>query len=205
MRANDLQPSRLTRAKFKLHDAFTSQTDGQSALIAYTGEPFIVSPLTEDAKTIDALLEPLTPEIMPVQGNNLAEALQQAGQLITQAGFQQGQILVLTAQPPSNEAIAASKALAKTDIDTSILPIAKNATNPAYDKLARAGSGEVISINRPEELKQWLQHSRLQVKYKLNAGDAIPVWRDDGRWFLIPALLFLLPVFRQGWLQRIDA
>lgn len=141
MRANDVQPSRLARAKFKLHDAFTSQAGGQSALIAYTGEPFIVSPLTEDAKTIDALLEPLSSEIMPVQGNNLAEALQQAGQLIHQAGFHQGQILVLTAQPPSNEAIAVSKTLAKADIDTSILPVAKNATNPAYAQLASAGSG----------------------------------------------------------------
>src|SRR3989338_5693319 len=86
MLEEDLQPSRLNRAKFKLHDLFTQRYMGQFGLVVYTGEPFVVSPLTDDSQTIDALLSTLTPEIMPIGGNRLDTALKEAAKLITQAG-----------------------------------------------------------------------------------------------------------------------
>src|SRR5262249_40593683 len=68
MLENDLTPDRLTRAKFKLHDLFKRRDIGQFGLVVYTGEPFVVSPLTDDARTIDSLLSSLSPDIMPVEG-----------------------------------------------------------------------------------------------------------------------------------------
>src|SRR5580704_5495960 len=71
MMATDLTPNRLSRAKFKLHYLFTRKNEGQFGLIVYTGEPFVVSPLTNDGKTIASLLSMLTPDIMPVGGQKL--------------------------------------------------------------------------------------------------------------------------------------
>ncbi|MBA2651553.1 MAG: VWA domain-containing protein [Tatlockia sp.] len=204
MLANDLKPDRLTRAKFKLHDLFKRRI-GQFGLIAYTGEPFVVAPLTDDAQTIDALLSSLSPEIMPVEGQQLETALKEAAQLIANAGFKQGQILVLTGETPTLAAIATAKSLAEKKVYTSIMPVLANKTvNSLFQDLATAGQGELIPFSDTSaDLDQWLNSSNNKESFSLSEDNDIPLWRDQGRWFLIPALLLLLPVFRRGWLQRI--
>ena len=202
MLARDLSPDRLSRAKFKLHDLFNNTNAGQLGLVVYTSTPFVVSPLTEDGQTIDALLPSLTPDIMPVEGNDLSQALDESAQLITQAGFQTGQLLVLTGREPSSTAIGAAKALAKRGIYTSIIPIRDGESAlSGFHPLARAGKGRVIPLQDTDaDLTQWLTLSHNDASYAENQH-LFPVWRDQGRWFLIPALLLLLPAFRRGWLQ----
>ena len=56
MLAQDKSPDRLSRAKFKIHDLLAQKDVGQFGLMVYTAEPFVLSPLTDDAQTIDALL-----------------------------------------------------------------------------------------------------------------------------------------------------
>ncbi|MFT4060601.1 MAG: VWA domain-containing protein [Legionella sp.] len=204
MMESDLSPNRLARAKFKLSDLFAHKDIGQFGLIAYTGEPFIVSPLTDDGQTISALLPSLTANIMPVGGQNLASALEEAGKLIDQAGYNQGQILVLTADSPSANAIALAKKLAATGITSSIMPVTidKN-LNPLFQRFADAGSGWVLKYTSDSSnLAQWINASANK-EFALIKDENIPLWRDEGRWFLIPALLLLLPAFRRDWLQRI--
>jgi Ca-activated chloride channel family protein len=207
MLVNDLTPDRLTRAKFKLHDLFKRRDVGQFGLVVYTSEPFVVSPLTDDAQTIDALLSSLSPDIMPVEGQQLDTALEEAGRLITNAGYKQGQILVLTGETPSSAAAAVAKDLAAKQIYTSVMPVIANQTlSPLYQDLATAGQGQLIPFSdTSDDLDLWLKNSVNQEKFILSESNDIPLWRDEGRWFLLPALLFLLPVFRRGWLQRITS
>lgn len=207
MLATDRTPSRLVRAKFKLHDLFQSKQAGQFGLVVYTSQPFVVSPLTDDGQTIDALLPVLAPNIMPVAGHNLSLALQQAQQLITQAGFETGDILVITAHEPSDKAIKTAQSLARNTIYTSIMSIQQEPTSQTtLKRLATAGKGLVISFtNTNADINSWLKQSRHHQQHMINKQQTIPIWRDQGRWFLIPALLLLLPVFRRGWLQRINS
>lgn len=204
MMISDLTPSRLERAKFKLHDLFSHKEVGQFGLIVFTGEPFVVSPLTDDGQTISSLLSSLTPDVMPVGGQNLDMALNEASNLINQAGYEHGQILVLTADTPSSEAIEKAKKIAKSGIISSIMPIrADKDLNPLFQHFANAGQGQLLKYSSDSsDLEQWLNNKGNQ-EYALSQDDDIPLWRDEGRWFLIPALLFLLPVFRRGWLQRV--
>lgn len=204
MMVNDLRPDRLSRAKFKLHDLFQHQDVGQFGLVVYTGEPFVVSPLTDDGQTIDALLSALTPDIMPVDGQKLSTALEQAGELITEAGFQGGQLLVLTAATPSREAMVMAKKLASQGVYTSVMPIlsAGVSHSPLFKELSTVGQGELIPFSdTSQDLEQWLLATRLNQQYVASLENDIPVWLDEGRWFLIPALVLLLPVFRRGWLS----
>ena len=202
----DLSPDRLSRAKFKLHDLFQHRDAGQFGLVVYTSEPFVVSPLTDDGQTIDALLPSLTPAVMPVQGNHLEKALQEAFELIKQAGSETGQILVLTGHPPSQAAIDAAKTLAKKGIDTSVIPVVGNtALISLFEPLSSAGHGHLIPFtDTTADLNQWLAMSSTNQRYGINLQHDIPIWKDQGRWFLVMALLLLLPVFRRGWLQRIN-
>lgn len=204
MLMTDLTPNRLSRAKFKLRDLLARKGIGQFGLIAYTGEPFVVSPLTDDGQTIASLLSSLTLDIMPVAGQKLESALDEAARLIRQAGYGQGQILVFTANTPSTDAIETAKKLAVSGIYSSIMPIrADKNLNPLFQRFASSGEGQLLPYRSDSsDLDQWLNKSN-QEQFKKNTQDELPVWRDEGRWFLIPALLFFLPVFRRGWLQKV--
>jgi Ca-activated chloride channel homolog len=201
----DLSPDRLSRAKFKLRDLFSHKDVGQFGLVVYTGEPFVVSPLTDDGQTISSLLSTLTPDIMPVTGQNLDTALNEAAQLIKQAGFSQGDILVLTADTPSSEAVSKARKLAKQGIRSSILPVRANKDlNPLYQRFATEGGGELIPYSPDtDDLEHWMAASSKEERLALSDADDVPLWRDEGRWFLIPSLLLLIPVFRRGWIQRV--
>ena len=199
----DLTPNRLSRAKFKLHDLLSRKGVGQFGLVVYTGEPFVVSPLTDDGQTISSLLTSLTPDVMPVGGQNLDSALQEASKLIKQAGYNEGQLLVLTSDAPSTAAIDIANNLAERGIVSSIMPLrADKDLNPLFQKFAQSGGGQLIPY-RPDssDLEQWL-NTKVASSFKKNNQDEIPLWQDEGRWFLIPALFLFLPVFQRGWLQR---
>lgn len=203
MMATDLSPNRLARAKFKLHDLLTHKDAGQFGLVVFTSEPFVVSPLTDDGQTISSLLSSLNQEVMPVSGQNLADALNEASTLIHQAGFKHGQLLVLTADSPSIAAITLVKKLTEKGITSSIMPIrADNNLNPLFQKFAEAGQGTLLRYTADEsDIEYWLKNDN-QDDYAMNKDDEIPLWKDEGRWFLIPALLLLLPLFQRGRLQR---
>ncbi|MDF1683703.1 MAG: VWA domain-containing protein [Legionellaceae bacterium] len=203
--ASDLKPNRLTRAKFKLHDLFQHQDKGQFGLIAYTEEPFVVSPITHDAQTIDALIDPISPDIMPVDGNNLERALQNAAQLIQQTGAGRGDVLVLTGTVPSQTAIKTAKKLAAQHIYTSILPLTTaNIKSTPFEKFAHAGHGLNIPFkNTTADLKSWLNYNPFEHSLKAKDNESMPVWRDDGRWLIIPVLLLLLIAFRRDWPLRL--
>lgn len=203
MMNSDLSPNRLSRAKFKIQDLLARKDVGQFALIAYTGEPFVVSPLTDDGQTIASLLPSLTPDVMPVAGQKLDAALNEAAHLIQQAGYDQGQILVLTAATPSAEAIATAKKLAASGIFSSVMPVrADKELNPLFQRFASSGNGQLLVYTADSyDLERWINNSP-QEHFTKSKDNDVPLWRDEGRWFLVPALLLLVPVFRRGWLQR---
>lgn len=205
MLEQDVTPDRLTRAKFKIHDILKQADTGQLGLLVYTDEPFVVSPLTEDAQTMDGLLDPLSPTLMPVSGNRLDLALNEAYQMLTRVGLNYGEILVLTAQPPSVQAVEAARHLASSGYHTSVIPLLPNQTGiDAFSPLTQAGQGEVIAFtDTADDLQYWLKLRHTHGQYRLNQQTGIPVWRDEGRWFLLPALMLLLPIFRRGWLTRV--
>ncbi len=96
MRATDLTPDRLSRAKFKTIDLLQQIDEGEVGLVAYAGDAFVISPLTSDIQNITALVPSLTPEIMPVKGSNPVYAMEEAFALLANAGYQQGDIYWIT-------------------------------------------------------------------------------------------------------------
>lgn len=205
MLADDMPPNRLSRARFKIQDILNHQDAGQFGLVVYSGEPFIVSPLTDDAQTIASLVSALTEDVMPVAGQRLGAALVEAGRLITQAGYRYGEVLVLTSEPPSAQAIDTARDLALQHINTSVIPIRQDMPdNPLFQRLVSAGKGQLIPFTDSDaDIEQWLVASGSQMQFQASQHQDIPLWQDEGRWFLIPALLLLLPAFRRGWLKRV--
>lgn len=96
MFAPDHQPSRLDLAKRKLRDILALRDEGQTALVVYAGDAHTVTPLTDDAITIEALVPSLSPNIMPLFGSNPVMAVEMAIGLLRDVEAQQGRILLMT-------------------------------------------------------------------------------------------------------------
>lgn len=96
MRATDIVPNRLTRAKFKAIDLANSLQDGELGLVAYAGDAFTISPLTSDVQNITSLIPSLSPEIMPVPGSEPQYGLENTIELLKSAGYQTGEIYWIT-------------------------------------------------------------------------------------------------------------
>lgn len=96
MLAEDIKPSRVVKSRLKLIDLLKSKQDGQVALIAYSGEAYTVTPLTDDFQTVINLLPALSPTTLPSVGSNPEMALEQARQLLHDGGILKGDILFIT-------------------------------------------------------------------------------------------------------------
>jgi Ca-activated chloride channel family protein len=96
MYAEDVQPSRLQRARFKILDVLQRRQEGLTGLVVYSGDAHVVSPLTDDTATIANLVPALAPDMMPVYGSDPVAGIDQALQLLRNAGFERGRILLLS-------------------------------------------------------------------------------------------------------------
>ncbi|HET7125490.1 MAG TPA: VWA domain-containing protein, partial [Lysobacter sp.] len=94
--ANDLPPSRLLQARAKIASLLKERAGGQVGLVAYADEAYTVAPLTDDTANVALFLDALAPDVMPVDGSHAADAIARSEQLLKQAGFTEGEILLLT-------------------------------------------------------------------------------------------------------------
>lgn len=96
MDAADIKPSRLLRAQMKLRDILNQQKEGETALIVYAATPFVVSPLTSDARTIASQVNSLSTDLMPAQGSRPDRAINLALQLLKQSSANHAGVLLIS-------------------------------------------------------------------------------------------------------------
>ncbi len=225
MDAEDINPSRLARARLKIIDILRRRQEGQTALIAYAGEAFTVSPLTEDSNTIIALDRTLTTDLMPAQGSQPGKALQLATQLLQQAGVAHGNILLVTDGIGSSSAVSLAAQVTGqghrlfvlgvgtkdgapisiagggfvTDSKGSIVIPKLKAAN--LQELAVQGHGRYHVITTDDtdlnDLLSGINGQSLQVKTKATHISA-DQWQEEGPWLLLIILPFAALAFRRG-------
>ncbi len=96
MLAEDIKPSRLERARYKLIDILKNRSEGFSALVVYGGAAYTLTPLTEDSNTIISLVPVLHPTLLPEYGSNTEDAIETVLALAVSGGYQQGDLLLIT-------------------------------------------------------------------------------------------------------------
>jgi len=75
MLAEDLAPNRLKRARREIIDLLNNLKGDRVSLVAFSGAAFVETPLTQDYKAFRLFLDTLTPELIPIKGTNIEEAL----------------------------------------------------------------------------------------------------------------------------------
>ena len=225
MNATDIKPSRIQRAHFKIEDLLGRLPDSQVALLVYAGDAFVVTPLTEDTSTILAQLPVMQPEIMPSPGSRADRALQQANEMLTQAGVRGGTVLLISDEVDPAQIAAEASRLAQHGRTLSILAVgsAQGApipmqSGPLKDRqgqviLARTnmaemreaaalGGGKAVQLVADDSdlttlIATFASGKREQVK----AATEVERWIAEGPWFVLLALPLLLPLFRRGMLN----
>lgn len=226
MAASDVAPNRITRARYALDDLLGAAHDARVALVAFSDEPYTVTPLTQDVATVRALLPPLAPDIMPSPGDHLAPALNQAEGLLQAGGTRDQRVVVLTDgfDDPAAVLSAAAKLKAR-GVTLSVVGIGTSGGAPLQNadghfaqdaqgrsqlarldigqlkQLANTGGGSYVDIAQVPGLISYLQAVPHTAGGAIAAqGIEVTHWRDEGVW-LLPALLLLAGLLaRRGWL-----
>ncbi|WP_448096256.1 tetratricopeptide repeat protein [Luteibacter yeojuensis] len=224
MSSHDVVPDRLSRARYKVRELYAANRDGMNALIAYTGEPFTVAPLTTDAHSVDDLLTALAPDTMPVEGDHPGKAIDQAADLIRHADLRGGSIVLVTDRADAEAVAAARRARAAGD-RVSVLGIGTMRGGPiaAPDGgFLKDESGAIVMAPRDDASLAAVAEAG-GGRYRPVADDASDVtalagqlqgdgdgkavegvssgqWQDRGPWLLLPLLPIVALAFRRGWL-----
>jgi Ca-activated chloride channel family protein len=112
MDATDSKPSRLARARLKVKDILERRHEGETALITFAADAFVVTPLTSDSRTIASQLSGMTTDLMPAQGSRPDLALQKGRDLLKQAGRVSGSLLLVSDGIEGTPAAALSQQIA---------------------------------------------------------------------------------------------
>ncbi len=75
MMAEDVKPNRLERAKLEVSRMLGLLDGDRLGLVAFAGDAFVQSPLTVDYGAAAMFLAAMEPDLIPIQGTNLGEAL----------------------------------------------------------------------------------------------------------------------------------
>jgi Ca-activated chloride channel family protein len=224
MLAEDVAPSRLIKARYKMIDILKARQQGFTGLVVYGGEAFTVSPLTEDGNTIVSLIPTLHPGLLPVYGSNTEDGIDAAMDLIKNAGYQQADILLLTDGVSRAAFGDISSQLKSRNIRLHILGIgtAEGAPIPmgnggfvkdkngsillpkldssALRQLADLGGGKFVSMsNDDSDINHLLQAVASDFPTTTEVRDqTFDVWEDYGYWLILLLLPLLLASFRKG-------
>ena len=224
MRANDVLPSRLERARFKVLDLIGLRTGGRTAIVAYAGSAHIVVPPSSDVAVLKPLLESLDPAVMPVPGSEAAGVLplalellgEEAGRgsiLFVNDGFAEADLEPL--EQFSNQPGAPGLAALVVGTDTggvALLPDGSPVTTAGGQRLdTRIDAGALRAVASAADLTVVrLQTGNGDVRALLRAiashlsqaEDPDAQWQEQGWWLLWPAAALMLVWFRRGWTMR---
>ena len=233
MLATDVKPDRLVRAKRKLIDLLELRQEGVTALIVFSGDAHTVTPLTDDTKTIAAMIPALSPSIVPAPGSQLSPALELAFELFQNSGVGSGRILIITDE--IRDVVAAQRIARRfrNAYPVSVMsvgttegaPVALVSGRPEAGYLKDSSGNLVIPGLNVESLRDFAElaggrYSPMtltdeDLAYLLADQPLIEdaryrereqnfdVWHEEGPWLLLLLLPLAAMAFRRGWIWSI--
>ncbi|MCP5151252.1 MAG: VWA domain-containing protein [Ectothiorhodospiraceae bacterium] len=233
MDAQDVRPSRLARARIEVADVLTRAADGQTALVVFAGDAFDIAPLTDDARTVVALLGRVSTTIAPIQGSRPDLGLSRALDLLTGAGARSGRVVLVTDGVEGEETAAAAARLAGAGYSLSVLGVGTGQGAPIprpeggfvrdgrgeialatldpepLAAVAAAGRGRLVAMTADdadtEALLAGITPEASGAAAARDDGDArhTTIARDEGPWLALALLPLAAAGFRRGWLLAV--
>ena len=222
MDAIDVTPSRLERAKLKVHDILAMRPAARTAVVAYAGSAHLVLPLTDDAALVRTYADALGTRIMPVAGKNTAAALAMADKLLNDTSVP-GTILLMTDGVEAASLDAVERFQGRNNVvllaigtaeggpvkssdgnfvtDTGGSRLFAKMDVDALKRLQGLGGISVATFTSDDSDVRWIVQ-RIKTHFAQKSSEAETRWRDFGWWLTIPIALLAALSFRRGWVVR---
>jgi Ca-activated chloride channel family protein len=201
MNATDVEPSRIARAREKIEDLMDMSHNDSIGLVAYAAVPHMITPLTDDFRTIKNLLPELDTSLVTIQGDRLKPALQMAAAMLKDEVGDEKSILVISDGGFQERDIAG---LAQAAGNATIYTMGVGAPGSGLQAgrlqtLAAAGHGIYVEANYTDSDTRAILGRMGVASFRARAsGQSVRNWNER---FYVPALilaLLLLPLFRRG-------
>ena len=144
MRAEDVTPSRLDRAKMMVENLVDHFTDDKIGLIVFAGDAFVQLPITSDYVSAKMFLSNIDPSMMATQGTDIARAVEMATHSFTQEkGIGKAIIVITDGEDHEGGAVEAAEAAKKADMRVYMLGIGSTKGAP----IPIPGTGDYMTDN----------------------------------------------------------
>lgn len=227
MDAADIEPSRVARARLKILDLLRERDEGQTALIVYAGDSFVVTPLTDDTDTIAALVHSLSTALMPSQGSRPQRPVRQALDLLRQAGIRTGSLVLITDGVRETDAAQVAAMVTQAGHRLSVIGVGtrQGAPIPATaGGFVRDADGQIVIPTLEESVLERLalnaggtyvtmQIDDTDIRQIVRSADPVLAnpraeetgfesdrWREEGPWLILLLLPIAVFAFRRGLL-----
>ncbi|NQU43525.1 VWA domain-containing protein [bacterium] len=217
MLGQDIQPSRLARAKDQLRGLIHRLRGDNIAIVAFGGVPIIQCPMTSDYNMVLNLLDSISVNSVPVQGTCIGDAIRKSLQAFRLAGSGHKVLVLLTdGEDHESKPIEAAKEAAEQGVriyaigigSTDGVPIpmpgggylesdgSKVSTRLDFDTLRRIAletGGKAILANPSGEVELDAIHEDIAVLKNAELESTRQVQHEERfQYFLLPAIALLM-------------
>ena len=134
MRAEDVSPSRLDRAKMMVENLVENFINDKIGLIVFAGDAFVQLPITSDYVSAKMFLSTIDPTMIVNQGTDIAGAIEMASHSFTQQEHVGKAIIVITdGEDHEGRAVETAKAAHEKGLNVYVLGIGSKNGSPVPD------------------------------------------------------------------------
>ena len=140
MLAEDIKPTRLERAKRKIHDLINLLEGDRIGLVAFAGISFVQCPLTLDYGACQIFLDYLDTDLIPIQGTAIGDAIRTATRAFRK-GERKSKVIILITDGEDHEGnpLEAAQEAKKEGINIFAIGIGKEGGAPVPAPSGKGG------------------------------------------------------------------
>ncbi len=221
MKAEDLQPNRLEKAKQSISKLVDKLEGDRIGIIVFGGEAYVQLPITTDYAASKLFLESINTDMIPTQGTAIGAAINLAVESFGKDEGKNKAILIITdGENHEDDAVKAAEAAAEKGItintigmgsvDGAPIPIYKNNVREGFRKdkngntimtklneqtlkeIATAGNGIFIRATNSDSGLNYVMDAINKLEKKEFESKMYSDYEDRFQWFIAAAFILLL-------------
>lgn len=221
MKAEDLQPNRLEKAKQAISKLINKLEGDRIGIIVFGGEAYVQLPITTDYSAAKLFLESINTDMIPTQGTAIGNAIDLA---IESFGKDEGKnkaiVIITDGENHEDDAVKAAEVAAEKGIsihtigmgsaEGTPIPIYKNNVREGYKKdkdgntvvtkldeqilkeISSAGNGLYVHATNSDAGLNSVLNAIGKLEKKQFESKMYSDYEDRFQWFIAAALLFLI-------------
>jgi Ca-activated chloride channel homolog len=212
MLATDISPTRLERAKFKIHDFLKANPKAETCLLVFSGSAHTAIPFTTDYKIITDQLDGLKPSMMPVKGTGFNVLFNKIDAFLSD-NKAEGKVLLITDDLNDLSLERISNFLQQNNAQLFVYPFASQ-SGAIIPRTKEKSSLNVEKVNSLEAMDKvnvleiTLDNSDVEdlakaisdnIVFEDESEEEEENWQDEGYWLIFPLAFIFLFSFRKGW------